>query len=606
MSMILKQKARKMRINCISIFAALVTVPLLLISFIPAEAADTDMNGNPVAQISQEDTQKYIQRLEKRVSDLEAIVNKLLDDKETGARGKGQVASQIQTPNSELKTSSKDEWDEPEVRKDTAKGRDEEARRRLTELETWKRKAEAKAAKEAEESADKVRFDFSGKYKLRLNVRDNLNLNNPLQFWQFDNKAYFDQRFQLKIEAEYGPLSSVLLLDKGNFVFDWKEGSEGTLDRWSEFQTVTPAMVRELYAQYTGNFIVKAGRQSLFLGNGGIVIEGPVDSLKVTYPLGQTPIGRISPTMAYIAVSGGWRNYNNFTYPAGDRSSVLGMANKLDGFLLSFDIKPKRDVTITPYILKVIDRGRFGDPDLNLDKDFNENTTPRDGNFEPMWIGAATSGKSGNISYKGDLIYLTGSYSATRDINAYALMLRGDYSFKHLGPLKDFSAGMEFGRGSGNNAEERVSGTGDMNDFIGLFLCKDRRKFSNIFSEDLRAGFFFADSNISNVTFVRAIANFELVKSLKTNISLSRFWTTESVYKGRGPIGDWSRGTSTTLEKTKDIGWEMDANLDFPIYKRLRGFAELGYFIPGDVYLQSDGKKADPASEVVLGAEFEF
>lgn len=595
-------RAKKIRIKKqVTISAALLSL-LLLLPWLLVEAAEAPPG---------EDTQRYIQSLEKRVSDLETIVKKLLAEKESGARGKEQEAKEVITEEKkdEAPSTSKDEWEEPVVQKEPAKGRDEEARRRLMELETWKRKAEAKVAKEAEEAAEKVKFDFSMKYKLRYNVRNNLNLDNPLQFWQFDNKAYFDQRFQLGIGAEYGPLSAVLILDKGNFVFDWKEDSEGTLDRWGEFQTVNSALVRELYAQYTGDFVVKAGRQNMIVGNGGIVLEGPVDALKVSYPLGQTPIGRISATLAYIAVSGGFRDFTNFRRigpPAGDRSAVLGFPNKLDGWLLSFDIRPKKDLVIVPYALKVFDRGKFGDPDLNLDKDFDVNTAPRDGGFEPLWLGMAASGRSGALSYKGDFIYLTGSLTGTRDLNANALLLRGDYNLGRAGLVKDISLGLEFGRASGNSAEEKVSGSGDAKDFIGLFLCKERRKFGNIFSEDLRAGFFFADSNLSNVTFVRAIAAFEPVKKLKTNISVAKFWTTESVFKGHSPVGDWSRGTSVTTEKTRDIGWELDANFDFPLYKRLRGFVELGYFIPGDVYRHFDGSKADPASETVLGAEFEF
>lgn len=592
----------------------------LFIPFLSAQAAEINGKGKPISQSGYEDTQKYIQQLEKRVSDLEAIINRLLEKKE-GVKGQGVILEGQEVRGKEPgtkeivteekkgeapSTTAKDEWEEPVVEKEPSKGRDEEARRRLIELETWKRRLEAKAAKEAEEAAEKVKFDFSGKYKLRLNVRNNLNLNNPRQYWQYDNKTYFDQRFQFKIDAEYGPLTSVLLLDKGNFVFDWKEDSEGTLDRWSEFHTVSAALARELYFQYTGNFVVKAGRHSMFIGNGGIVLEGPVDALKFTLPIGKTPIGQVSSSLAYISVSGGWRNYNNFAYPSGDRTAVFGIANKLDGWLLSFDIKPSKNITIEPYMLKVFDRGKFGDSDLNLDKDFDKNTTPRDGHFEPMWLGAAISGKQGKFSHKADLIYLTGSYTRTRDISAYAFLLRGDYKLKQVGPVKDFSIGLEFGRGSGNSAEEKISNTGDMNDFTGLFLCRDRRKFGNIFSEDIRAGFFFADSNLSNVTFVRAIADFEPVKRLKTNISLSKLRTTESVFKGRGPVRDWSMGTSTTTEKTRDIGWEIDMNLDFPIYKRLRSFVEAGYFIPGDVYQQSNGRKADPASEIVLGAEFEF
>lgn len=563
--------------------------------------AAAEEKGKWVSQSEYENTQRYVQQLEKRVSDLESVVNKLLEVQ--GAKIKVQeTGEKAETKAPAAKTAeAADEWAEPVTAKEQLKGRDEDARRRLSELETWKRKIDSKAAEEAEEEAEKVKFEFSGKYKVRLNIRNNLNLDNQAQQWQYDNGAYLDQRFQLGVDAIYGPLSFRLLLDKGNFVFDWKEDSQGTLDRWSEFQTVSAALVRELYMQYTGDFIFKAGRQTFFVGNDGIVLEGPVDALKITYPLGQTPIGIISANLAYMAIAGGWRDYNNFTFPAGDRTAVFGVANKLDSWLLSLDIKPKKNLTIEPYALKVYDRGKTSSPDLNLDKDFNAGTVSRDGHFEPLWTGIAISGKEGKVSFKGDLIYLTGSYTNTRDISAHALLVRGDYFIKN-----DLSAGLEFGMGSGNTAEEKVAGTGDVNDFNGLFLCKDRRKFGNIFSEDLRAGFFLWDSNLANVTFIRAIADFEPVKQLRTNISLAKFWTTESVFKGRGPVGDWSRGTSAATDKTRDLGWEVDLNLDFPLYKRLRGFVEAGYFIPGDVYQQANGQSAGPASEIVLGAEFEF
>jgi hypothetical protein len=571
---------------------------------VPAEKASIE--------VEHDEAQERIKQLEKRVSDLEAVINKLMGDKKEESSVKGhEVREEIpDKKDTEIKSKAvEEEWGEPVVEKEPAKGRDEDARRRVTELETWRRKSEAEAAREEEEAAEKVKFDFSGKYKVRLNIRNNFNLNNPKQYWQYDNYTYLDQRLQLKIEALYGPFTSVLLLDKGNFVFDWKEDSEGTLDRWSEFHTVNAALFRELYFQYTGDFVFKAGRQTIILGNGGIVLEGPVDAIKITYPVGKTPIGMLSPTLAYIAVSGGYKNYTDFTKsgpPSGDRSAVFGVANKLDAWLLSLDIKPKRGLTIEPYILKVYDRGGSGSPDLNLDKDFNSSTMSRDGHFEPMWLGTALSGIEDRISYEADLIYLTGSYTDRQDISAYAFLLRGDYNFQQVGSLKNFSLGLEFGRGSGNKAGDSEI-TDKVKDFSGLWLCKDRRKFGNIFSEDLRAGYFLWDSNLANVTFVSGIVGLEPVKKLNTNLRLTKLSTTESVFKGQGPVRDWSRGMSTTTEKTKDIGWEIDLNLDFPIYKkRLRGFAEFGYFIPGNVYQLPDGQKADPASEIVMGAEFEF
>lgn len=541
-----------------------------------------------------EEAQEKIKHLEKRVSDLESIINRLLGGKE--------AVINVQEP--APSSAPQDEWGEPVLEKEPAKGRDEDARRRIKELETWRMKLDAKAAKGEEDTAQKVRLDFSGKYKLRLNVKNNLNLDNPKQYWQYDNTTYFDQRFQLRLDATYGPFLMGMLLDKGNFVFDWKEDSEGTLDRWSEFHTVNAAYFRELFFQYTGDFVFKAGRHSMFIGNEGIVVEGPVDALKFTYPYGKT-----SATLAYIAVSGGFKDYTDFRKsgpPSGDRNAVFGTANKLDGWLLSLDIKPRRALTIEPYILKVFDKGDTTDPDLNLDKDFDSSTTPRDGHFEPLWLGVAISGVGNKTSYKTDLIYLNGSYTNRQDISAYAFLLRGDYDFGQVGIFNNFSTGLEFGRGSGNKAEDSET-TDKIKDFNGLWLCKDRRKFGNIFSEDLRAGYFLWDSNLANVTFLRGIIDFEPVKNLKTNISLLRLWATENVYKGRGPVRDWSMGTAATTDKTNDIGWEIDMNLNFPIYKKqLKGFTEIGYFVPGDVYQQANAENADTASEMVIGAEFEF
>lgn len=566
----------------------------LLLAALSPTASMADMRPEP------DETRGHIRQLEKRISDLEAIISTLVSSQ-------GKIA--VAPPPPVISKAAADEWGEPAVVTDTARSRDDEARRRLTELETWKRKTDARAAKEAEEAADKVKFDFSGKYKLRANSKSNLHLNNPDQFWSFDNTSYFDQRFQLKIDAEYGPLSSVVVLDKGNFVFDWKEGSEGTLDRWSEFQTVTSALIRELYVQYTGNFVVKGGRHSLAVGNGGVVFEGPADALKLVYPFGQTPFGRTTFNAAYIAVNGGWRYYDNFTYPAGDRSAVLGLANKLDGWLLSLDVSPRNNLTIEPYLLKVFDRGASGDPDLNLDKDFDADTNPRDGGFEPLWTGLALNGKAGNYSFTGDLVYLSGSATESRDYNAYAILLRGDYHLPtaDAGLLKNLSVGMELGRGSGDNVEEKALGTGDLHNFSGLFLCRERRKFGNIFSQDLQAGYFFADSSLANVTFARAIMGFSpFFSGVKGELALARLWTTESVRHGRGPVGDWSRGAASFTELTRDIGWELDFDLSFPIMKRLHGFLESGYFLPGDVYRLPSGQKPDPASKIVLGVEFVF
>ncbi|RJQ52164.1 MAG: hypothetical protein C4526_08710 [Nitrospiraceae bacterium] len=576
----------------------------IVLAPLSAYTEETKENLKAVSQPAEE-TQVYIQQLEKRISDLEAIVNTLLEEKKIPSPV---PSGEVPKEKPEAPPAVEDEWAEPVVETTPVKGRDEDARRRISELETWQKKLAAGEAKREEESRDKTIFTLSGKYKLRLNIKDNINLNNPGQKWTYDNTTYFDQRFQLRLEAEHGPLTGVVVFDKGNFVFDWKEDSEGTLDRWSEFHTVNSALVRELYVQYTGDFIVKAGRQNVMLGNEGIVLEGPVDAFKVSYPFGKTPLGVLTGSLSYIAVAGGFRDFTDFgAGPAGDRSAVMGVANKLDGYLLSINLKPAKGLSIEPYVLKVFDRGRAGNSDLNLDKDFNAGTTPRDGDFQPLWTGLAISGDQKKVSYTADLIYLTDSYSGERDISAYAFLASGDYKFGDIGFLGRLSAGLEAGLGSGNETDDPSDS--DYKNFRGLFLCKDRRKFGNIFSEDLRAGYFFWDSSLANVTFGRAVIGLEPVPELRTSLAFTKYWTTEAVFKGQGPVPgiDWSRGTSLSTEKTKEIGWGLDLDLSFPIYKnRLTGFSEAGYFVPGAVYQQADGQKADPASKIVIGAEFEF
>lgn len=498
------------------------------------------------------------------------------------------------------------EWDEPEVEK-KAEGRDEEARRRLLALETQVRKTSAEAAKLEEERKSKAQFEFSGKYKGQINSRNNFDLGNPLQKWKYDNATFFDQRYSFQVDASYEALLVRLVLDKGNFVFDWKEDGEGTLERWGQFQTVNSQLVRELFVQYTGPFVLRAGRQNWDVGQ-NITLEGPMDGIRIQYPFGQLPWGNTTLSAGYMAIAGGWNSYANFIAsggpPAGNREDVFGASNKLGGFYLDLDIRPSRGLRFKPYLLKVADYGNLGDADLNLDKDFNAATLARDGGFRPLWTGLNASAELGKWKFDAEAILLTGDYTASRKLRANALQVKAARDFGKVAALGNLALGLQFGRGSGNGTDSTATGT--MRNFSGLFLCRERNKFGNIFSEDIRAGYNFWDSNLSNITYLRADLTFEPVKGLKLVPALARMWTTKPVFEGRGPVFDWSRGLATSTAQTRDVGWEFDLNVSYPLYKYVQGFASLGYFRPGDVYARPDGSKAKAAWEFVLGAEVKF
>lgn len=503
------------------------------------------------------------------------------------------------------KAAAADDWAEPEVVKKT-EGRDEEARRRLTAVETQVRKVVAEVAKEEEEKSKKPKYEFSGKYKVKSNTRSNFNLDNPRQSWAFDDTTFFDHRFQLGIEASHEALSAKFLLDKGNFVFDWKEDGEGTQERWGQFDSANAAMVRELYVQYSDNFLLRIGRQNWEVGN-SIVHDGPEDGIKLQYPLGQLPWGQTTVTGAYWALAGGWKSYSTFRQsgpPAGDRQAVLSASNKLDAYYLDLNVRAGKEWQFRPYVLRVSDRGKFGDADLNLDKDFDSATTRRDGHFQPLWTGLAATANFKKWKFDAEVVWLTGSYAKNQNINANAMLLKSTYSLGETNGLGKMSVGVDFGRGSGNEANDPASGT--IRDFNGLFLCRDRFKFGNIFSEDIRAGYYFWDSSLANVTFLRAHTTIEPFKDLKVTPAISKMWTTEAVYKGRGPVGDWSRGLATSAQTTNDVGWEVDLNLSYPFLKNLDGFLNVGYFTPGAVYSRPNGGDAGSAFELVIGSEFKF
>lgn len=498
------------------------------------------------------------------------------------------------------------EWDEPEVEK-KAEGRDEEARRRLLALETRARKNAAETAKREEEQKDKVKFDFSGKYKAQFNSRHNFNLNNPLRQWKYDNASFVDQRYSLQVDATYDALLARLVLDKGNFTPAWKEDSEGTLERWGQFQTISSPLVRELFVQYTGPFMVRAGRQSWDIGQ-RIVLEGPMDGIRLQYPIGQLPWGQTTLSAGYMAVAGGWGGYTNFNATGGqldgNRQEVFGASNSLDAYYADLDIRASRALRFKPYILKVIDRGGAGDTDLNLDKDFNAATMPRDGHFQPLWTGIAATADFDKWKFEGEAVLLTGDYTADRKLSANALLLKAARDFGKVGPLANLSAGLQFGRGSGNGTSD--PNTGAMHNFNALFMCRERNEFGNIFSKNIRAGYYFWDSNLANITYLRLDATLEPRKGLKVTPSVTRIWTTEEVFKGRGPVFDWSQGAATSTDRTRDVGWEANLNMAFPMYKRVDGFISLGYFRPGAVYMRPEGGSTKAAREIIFGAEVKF
>ena len=573
----------------------------------PAQAAPPAKKAAATSQqLVHSEVLRRLQELEAQVAQFRAETERLRSELAQRPAGTPPPAPTAAKPAAPKPAAAGSEWDEPEVEQ-KAQGRDNEARRRLLALETQARKSAAETAKRDDEQKDKFRFEFSGKYKAQVNSRHNFELSNVEQQWRYDNATFVDQRYSLQVDASFEALLMRLVLDKGNFSTDWKEDSEGTLERWGQFQTPSSPLVRELFIQYTGPFMLRAGRQSWDVGQ-RIVLEGPMDGVRFQYPFGQLPWGQTTLTAGYMAVAGGWGDYSNFNATGGslggNRQAVFGASNRLDAIYADLDIRASRGLHFRPYVLKTVDRGRVGDADLNLDKDFNASTLPRDGQFQPLWLGLNASVAFDQWRFDAEGVLLRGDYSAGRTLRANALVVKAARDFGKLGALDSLSAGLQFGRGSGNRIGDAQSVP--VRNFNALFMCRERNKFGNIFSEDVRAGYYFWDSNLSNITYLRLDTTLEPHQGFKLTPSLTRIWTTEAVLEGHGPTGDRNQGTAPATRQTRNVGWELDLNLAFPLYKRLEGFVSLGYFRPGAVYARPDGSQAKPARELVLGVEAKF
>jgi hypothetical protein len=353
--------------------------------------------------------------------------------------------------------------------------------------------------------------------------------------------------------------------------------------------------------------MVRAGRQSWDVGQ-RIVLEGPMDGIRLQYPFGQLPWGQTTVSAGYMAVAGGAGDYTSFNATGGrlggNRQEMFGASNKLNALYADLDIRASRALRFQPYVLKILDSGGSGDADLNLDKDFNPLTSARDGGFEPLWTGVSISAAFDKWKFDAEGVLLTGNYTANRKLSANALLVKARYDFGNVASLAKVTTGLEFGRGSGNGTSDTSTGT--MRNFNALFMCRERHKFGNIYSEDIRAGYSFWDSNLANITYLRLDTTLEPSQGFKFTPSLTYLWTTEEVFEGRGPVFDWSQGAATSTKKTRNVGWEADLNVAFPIYKRLDGFFSLGYFRPDSVYALPDGSNPKAAWEVVLGAEAKF
>jgi hypothetical protein len=354
--------------------------------------------------------------------------------------------------------------------------------------------------------------------------------------------------------------------------------------------TLVPTNVRWAYLQYTGPVVARVGRQLMELGH-DIVLQGDMDTARVDKAFSLPDVGSLAVGAAY----------SKFPFVSGGAGTLDD--TDLDAWMATLDFRPfhwVKGLKLKPYAYKVVDLSRRTSTsrplDLNLDRDGNPNTTPRDGGIEPLWVGLAVDGRRGDLEYWLEGVKLTGSFNRNRDFDAHAVV--GNASYK----IDQYTLQLTAGFGSGAGGRGATNEHDDFNEFLAAFVCKDRFHYGSLFSRDINGGFGLFQSNLANLTFVRPRLDVALSPNLGFGVSYTYLRTTERVYEGVGPQGFF--GVPVSGKRTNDVGHDFGFEASYRVAKPVTVFTRFGYFLPGDVYQLPGGRGADPAYELVIGTEF--
>lgn len=434
-------------------------------------------------------------------------------------------------------------------------------------------------------------LSFGFNYRVRGWLRGNLDLDKRTGG---DNEdAFIDHRPRIQIDAGYRPFDFRLLLEKGDSIRDFRkvnpERESSVMEKWGS-DTLVPTNVRWAYLTYTGPVVVRAGRQLVELGH-AITLQGDMDTLRADKAFTVPGFGSIAGSLAYSKfpfVSEGAGNLDD---------------TDMDAWMAAFDVRPFRlvkGVKFRPYLYKVVDLSRRRSTsralDLNLDRDANPGTHSRDGSLEPLWAGMAVDGRAGDLEWWLEAVKVAGPFSATRDFDAHAGV--GHASYK----IDRYTLRLSAAWGSGAGGRGAAAESGDFDEFLGAFVCKDRFHYGNLFSRDINGGFGLFQSNLANITVIRPQLDVAVTPEFTLGFSYSFLRTTESVYEGVGPQGLF--GAPVSRKRTNDVGHDFGLEASYRIARPATGFLRFGYFLPGAVYRLPGGRSADPAFELIIGTEF--
>ncbi|MBI1927961.1 alginate export family protein [Candidatus Poribacteria bacterium] len=399
--------------------------------------------------------------------------------------------------------------------------------------------------------SDETEIHLSGFLRMRATGEMNFDLNDA----DDSDKAvdFFDARSYLTLEVIRKPFNLVFSLDlAGN---EFNDGTVLGNENPTVLREFNPDL-RHLYLQYNGFLTFSLGRQPAQAGH-GIVSHIIRDSFRTSKKVG-------SVTFVFNVIKGG----ENITeIPGGAKPRALnhptGADDDLDAFHFVTAFRPKEN---------------FGG---KIEILWQRDTSPNDRFPEKLFIDINADGKIGHhFDYAAELALLRGQTPdlgrGRLDNEAFLIYADGTYHFRR------FSGGLSFGLGSGDDEKNDDK----QKNFQNLFMDETGFHYTNLFSDDIHGydgtpASLGRGSGFANVTFLQPHVSVQLMDDLWLKASYTRLIATQDQIKGTGPLGNL---TATSTAETRDIGDEIDLNLDYKIDANANWFLKLGAFFPGEIY----------------------
>ncbi len=404
------------------------------------------------------------------------------------------------------------------------------------------------------------------------------------------DETFYDFRSYLTAKIKKEQVSLVISVDLAGDDFSDPEGAilGNSIDVTSapggpavERDSNWDLRIRHLYLNYNGFVNFSAGRLPAKVGH-GIMVNTIRDSAKLIKSFNPITIGG-------VLVKGGE------TFPNAVSSDPLAENdNDLDAYLVFGKYKQENFAVTLSYVIQ---------DDSRMDSGFPEK----------QYVNLAADGSSGNFYYQLEGIYYGGksSFNATKGTRLNNNGWLGYGNLQYALPSYHSRVGVAIGYGSGDNN----STDNTQSDFQSLFMNNNGFNIANIYGNDIHGydsylpGTAGSDGNnagagFANTTFFQVSAMKQVTDSFDIDGNFTYFVASEKRVIGEGVLfhdndGDAAAGET---EKSNDIGWEADLNLQYKITDWFSFHTRFGYFSPGKIW----GRSVPDAKKVQGGFLFKF